>query len=212
MIGPRRLGGHIDGEADRAVRWPDLSAAHHGEPPEAAPPPRAETSTAVSRPSTTSSPGGGPAGRRRDWRLPVIESSVTVLRWGLSDFLGESDLSADERYDILLAACEAASNAIEHARSPSAPFFDVLAEIGDVLVTISVCDHGRWQDASAGTYRGRGLAMMRSLADTTLATGPRGTTVTIRSSPRNGRHAVAPHGESGAANGSRCSSPGMDGP
>jgi hypothetical protein len=48
-------------------------------------------------------------------------------------------------------------------------------------VTIVVCDHGQWRDATAGTYRGRGLAMMRMLVDTTVEARPEGTTVTLRS-------------------------------
>jgi anti-sigma regulatory factor (Ser/Thr protein kinase) len=130
--------------------------------------------------------------------------SVTVLRRALEDFLRLAQLSEDERYDLLLVACEATSNAIEHARNPTEPFFEVLAEIGDTRVTLVVCDHGQWRDAPAGTDRGRGLQMMWLLADTTVAAGRHGTTVTIRSSPRHGRH-PAPHGERGAGNGSRTS-------
>ncbi|WP_083606093.1 ATP-binding protein [Geodermatophilus obscurus] len=130
------------------------------------------------------------------------------MRRALDAFRRESDLSEDERYDLLLAACEAISDAIEHARNPTEPFFEVLAEIGDAQVTITVCDHGRWRDAFAGTDRGRGLRVMWLLTDTTVAAGRDGTTVTIRSSPRHGRHLVAPYGERGAGNGSR-TSPGV---
>jgi anti-sigma regulatory factor (Ser/Thr protein kinase) len=122
-----------------------------------------------------------PDGRRRSWRLPATTVSVTVLRRGLNDFLRGAALSDDERYDLLLAGCEAASNAIEHAADPSEPFFDVVTELGDDGVTIVVCDHGQWRDATPGTYRGRGLVMMRALVDTTVEALPKGTTVTLRS-------------------------------
>jgi hypothetical protein len=60
------------------------------------------------------------------------------------------------------------------------PFFDVFIEIADGLVTIVVRDHGQWQQPTSDPYRGRGLAMMRVLADTTVRTRPHGTTVTMR--------------------------------
>lgn len=158
-----------------------------------------------------STPGGPPAaatprngdsdGRRRDWRLPTTERSVTVLRWGLATLLHETDLSEDERYDLLLAVCEAASNAIEHARDATEPFFDVLTQIGDAGVTVVVRDFGQWTDGPPGSHRGRGMAMMWMLADSTVVTSPQGTTVTIRSSPRHCRHAVVSPGGPDTAGG-----------
>jgi anti-sigma regulatory factor (Ser/Thr protein kinase) len=146
---------------------------------------------------------GWPAGCRRDWRLPVTDGSVTVLRRGLRNFLLGATLSQDERYDLLLAAGEAASNAIEHADDPREPFFEVLATIGAAGVTIVVCDHGQWREAVPGGHRGRGMAMMRVLADTTVAPSPQGTTVTIRSRPRHGRSPVRLHSDSAATDGGR---------
>jgi anti-sigma regulatory factor (Ser/Thr protein kinase) len=154
-----------------------------------------DASAAVSWPPGDNAPNGGKAGPRRHWRLPASLSSVTVLRRALDAFLREAALSDDERYDLLLAACEAASNAIEHPLNPAEPFVEVTAEIGDARVTIEVCDHGQWRDASPGTLRGRGMRMMWLLADTTVAAGRHGTTVTIRSNPRHGRLPAASHGE-----------------
>ncbi|WP_409332659.1 ATP-binding protein [Trujillonella humicola] len=178
MISPHRHPSPADDESDEVARWPD-------------------TSPAGSRPSSDTSHNGGPAGPRQHWHLPATGRSVTVLRRALDAFLREAQLSDDERDDLLLAACEAASNAIEHPRNPTEPFFEVLAELGDGRVTIVVCDHGQWRDAPAGTHRGRGLRMMWLLADTTVAAGRLGTTVTIRSSPRHGRHPATPDGERG---------------
>jgi anti-sigma regulatory factor (Ser/Thr protein kinase) len=119
--------------------------------------------------------------RCREWRLPSTASSVTVLRRGLHAFLQGTSLSGDQIYDLLLAACEAASNAIEHAQHPSEPFVDVLTEVDDGRVSILVRDFGEWREALAGPYRGRGLGMMRALADMSLVSQPGGTTVTLRS-------------------------------
>jgi len=119
--------------------------------------------------------------RFREWRLPTTASSVTVLRRGLHAFLRGTPLSGDQLYDLLLAACEAASNAVEHAQHPSEPFFDVLTEVDDERVSILVRDFGEWREGLAGPHRGRGLGMMRALADMSLVSQPGGTTVTLRS-------------------------------
>ena len=202
MIRPRRTEHPVGDEGAEVVRWPDTFAGDFGRPTEAGPPP--PTSPAGRWPSGNTSHNGRPTGPRQHWRLPATERSVTFLRRALDAFLREADLSDDERYDLLLVACEAASNAIEHAWNPTEPFVEVMAEIGDHRVTIVVCDSGQWRDAPAGPHRGRGLAMMWILADTTVVAGRHGTTVTMRSSPRHGRH---PGGERGAGNGSRTSCP-----
>jgi anti-sigma regulatory factor (Ser/Thr protein kinase) len=121
-----------------------------------------------------------PDGRRREWRLRTVEGSVRIIRQELSAFLDTIGLSDDEFYDVILAASEAATNAVEHAQHPAEPFFDVSAEVDDGEVTIVVQDHGRWLPPRSSLYRGHGLAMMRVLADTTVEARTHGTTVTIR--------------------------------
>jgi anti-sigma regulatory factor (Ser/Thr protein kinase) len=212
VIGPRRPGSPVGDEGAEVVRWPATSAGHFGRPTRAGPPPQPPLSAVGSWPSGATAHNRGPAGPRRHWRLPATRRSVTVLRRALDAFLHDAQLSDDERYDLLLAACEATSNAIEHASNPTEPFLEVLAELGDARVTIVVCDHGQWRDAPTGTHRGRGLAMMWLLADTTVAAGRHGTTVTIRSSPRHGRSPVPSHGEPGAAESGCRSSSGLCGP
>jgi anti-sigma regulatory factor (Ser/Thr protein kinase) len=115
------------------------------------------------------------------WRFPSVLSSVPQMRRGLRGFLYDSALSYDEAEDLLLAASEAANNAVEHAQQPTEPFFDVSTEVDDGRVTIVIQDHGGWQLPTSTSDRGRGLAMMRALADTTVTTRLSGTTVTIRS-------------------------------
>src|SRR5690348_4268485 len=126
---------------------------------------------------------GAPAARDRcrEWRLPSTASSLPVLRRALHAFLQGTSLSGDQCYDLLLSACEAASNAIEHAQHPSEPFFDVLTEVDDGWVSVLVRDFGVWREGLAGPHRGQGLGMMRALADMVLDSQPGGTTVTLRS-------------------------------
>jgi anti-sigma regulatory factor (Ser/Thr protein kinase) len=132
--------------------------------------------------------------RRSEWRLASIESSLPFLRRELTALLTCSGLSVDETYDVVLSVSEAASNAVEHAQDPREPFFDVVAEVGDSAVTITVTDQGRWIPQTASAFRGRGLAMMHVLADTTVATAAGGTTVTIRKSSALGAEDPEPIG------------------
>lgn len=123
---------------------------------------------------------------RQEWRLPRTEPSLRSLRHGLRGTLGDHGLAPDDVHDLLLAACEAATNAIEHAQQPSEPFVDVVLQVEDGQVTIVVRDHGRWRDGPSGPHRGRGLQMMAALAETTVTTTAQGTTVTMRHPARPG--------------------------
>ena len=114
------------------------------------------------------------------WLFPSSLSSVSRMRRGLRGFLDDvMALSDDEVHDLLLAASEAANNAVEHAQQPTQPFFDVSAAFDDGAVTIVIQDHGLWLQPNSPTYRGRGLAMMRALADTTVTANAHGTMVTL---------------------------------
>jgi anti-sigma regulatory factor (Ser/Thr protein kinase) len=130
--------------------------------------------------------------RRSEWRLRSIESSLPHLRRELSALLLTSPLSADETYDLLLSVSEAASNAVEHAQDPQEPFFDVVVEFLDQMVTVTVTDHGRWLPPTASAFRGRGLEMMGQLADTNVVTGVDGTAVTIRKPADPAGEAIRP--------------------
>jgi anti-sigma regulatory factor (Ser/Thr protein kinase) len=137
-----------------------------------------------------------PDGQRHEWRLRAMESSIPSIRRELTAFLSTTGLSDDAFYDLLLAASEAASNAVDHPQDPTEPFFDVVAEIDDDGgVTIVVRDYGRWLEPTPSPYRGRGLPMMRVLADTIVTAGTHGTMVTIR----NHRAAAVDAAEEGRA-------------
>jgi anti-sigma regulatory factor (Ser/Thr protein kinase) len=118
--------------------------------------------------------------QHREWRLPSTDRSVVAVRRGLRTFLDEAGLPDDEICDLVLAACEAAGNAVEHAQQPVEPFIDVHSEVVDGCATIVVSDSGRWRDPLGAAHRGRGLSIMDHLADTTVTAGRGGTTVTLR--------------------------------
>jgi len=119
--------------------------------------------------------------RTRDWRFPSTAMSVRTMRAELRPFLRDSGLPEPEIDDLVLAACEAAANGIEHARHPTEPFFDVQAEVEGPHVQIMIRDYGRWTTRAVDPgHRGRGLHMMTMLAAVSLTSGPQGTTVTLR--------------------------------
>ncbi|WP_299953034.1 ATP-binding protein [uncultured Modestobacter sp.] len=123
-------------------------------------------------------PAPGPLTER--WRLPSSPGSIPALRRALRRLLADAGLDEDQAYDLLLAACEAATNAIEHAQHPTQPFVDVTAEASADEVVIVVRDHGQWRERVPSMDRGRGSALMSAFADITVVPAPEGTTVTIR--------------------------------
>jgi hypothetical protein len=137
-------------------------------------------------PVATSSPGP-PWWQRRQWRWPSLPTSVRTMRVELRPVLDLTGLPDPELDDLILAAGEAATNAVEHARLPTLPFFDVSAEVGERRTRIVIQDHGRWCPPTAGGNRGRGLQMIGVLADATLTVGPGGTTVILCNRPGAGR-------------------------
>jgi len=118
------------------------------------------------------------------WRFPSAPQSVPALRRALRRLFSTAGLDEDQSYDLLLAVCEAATNAIEHAQDPIEPFVDVTAEVGGGRVVITVRDHGQWRERGPSMDRGRGSTLMSAFADVTAVPGPEGTTVTIRA-PRS---------------------------
>ena len=80
----------------------------------------------------------------------------------------------------MLAACEAATNAIEHAQEPAEPVVDIGAEVVAGRVEVTVRDHGRWRERVPSMDRGRGSMLMSAVGEVTATPSPAGTTVVIR--------------------------------
>jgi anti-sigma regulatory factor (Ser/Thr protein kinase) len=137
-------------------------------------------------PVSTSSPGP-PWWQRRQWRWPSVLTSVRAMRLELRPVLDLTGLPDDELDDLVMAAGEAAANAVEHSRLPALPFFDVCTEVGEHRARIVIQDHGRWRTPTTGGDRGRGLQMIGVLADATLTVGSRGTTVVLCNRPGSSR-------------------------
>jgi signal transduction histidine kinase/CheY-like chemotaxis protein len=164
-------------ERSRGRRAPASPGAAPASPPVPARPRRSAPAPAA--------PPAPPTGRldadTTTWRLPAQASSIPPLRRRLRTLLTGAGLDEDRCYDLLLAACEAATNAVEHAQDPTEPFLDVRVTVDDGAVEIVVCDHGQWKERTSSMDRGRGSMLMSAFADITAVPSPSGTTVTIRS-------------------------------
>jgi anti-sigma regulatory factor (Ser/Thr protein kinase) len=121
-----------------------------------------------------------------DVRLPADPPSSAAARTGLRRFFAGSRLGDRRRYDAVVAAGEAVSNAIEHAYGgrPNESFALRAGQDGTSLVVV-VEDYGHWlEHSAAATGRGRGIGMMRELADElTIDGNADGTRVVLRFDP-----------------------------
>jgi PAS domain S-box-containing protein len=96
--------------------------------------------------------------------LPAEPGSLARLRRRLARFLHATGASELEQYEVTLAICEAAGNAIEHAYGPGDASFDVEVAFEGGELTASVRDSGSWRE-KRGEYRGRGLSIIEDLMD-----------------------------------------------
>lgn len=99
----------------------------------------------------------------------------TIFRW-----LEEASANPIEAFELTVACCEAASNAMEHAYGPDVATFQVEAVVRDREVEMCITDQGSWRPPR-GTDRGRGLLVIKAFTDTvTVDRAAQGTTVTLR--------------------------------
>ena len=98
-------------------------------------------------------------------RWHATPDSLAPIRYLLRRWLAARGAKEQEAYDLIVATQEACANAVEHAYGPERAQFELTATYDAGLVTITVTDNGRWR-APRGENRGRGLPMMRALADT----------------------------------------------
>lgn len=113
----------------------------------------------------------------------ATHARVELTHWLDSHFT----LGADRSSDVVLAVYEALANAVEAAIGNDATF-DVHANYDGEhrTLTVTVTDHGEWRSAALvshpapSLHRGRGIPLMRALADhTRIDTDDRGTAVAL---------------------------------
>jgi serine phosphatase RsbU (regulator of sigma subunit)/anti-sigma regulatory factor (Ser/Thr protein kinase) len=127
-------------------------------------------------------PDSGPL----DFELAAEPGALAEIRRRLHAWLAQSGAAEEEAYDIVLATCEAAANAVEHAYGPADAKFRVRARSEAGEVTVEVRDRGAWRD-QRDPRRGRGLAVMRELMDdVSVNSDDEGTNVRLRRRLREG--------------------------
>lgn len=120
-----------------------------------------------------------PLGPTLEMTLDANPSVLATLRRTLARWLASEGVGENEKFDLTIAASEAAANAIEHAYGAQEATFTVSCELDGPDVRVTVRDEGRWRE-SKPYGRGRGLAIMRALMDSVeIASTTDGTTVTV---------------------------------
>jgi serine/threonine-protein kinase RsbW len=98
--------------------------------------------------------------------FPAAPRELAELRERLRSWLAEHGVEEDVERGVVLAASEAASNAVEHGYgSDGAGIVTVLAQLHDGRLELSVRDEGTWRETRSDTDRGRGLTIMQAIVD-----------------------------------------------
>jgi serine/threonine-protein kinase RsbW len=117
----------------------------------------------------------------RSW--PADPRQLSIIRHLVCGWLYPLGLEADETSDLVLAVDEAVTNAIEHAYGGEEHgTVELLLWTEPETLCIEVVDHGTWKAPPVRmSHRGRGIHVMRSLADSVLIHfDERGTRVLLR--------------------------------
>lgn len=114
-------------------------------------------------------------------------SGLSVVRDRLRNWLQEVGLAEPDLHELLIAAGEACTNAVEHsgARSDGGePAAWISGTCDKTQIRIVVTDRGRWKEPESAPAptgrRGRGRLVMVNLVDRMdIRTGPDGTVVEL---------------------------------
>ncbi|GAA4714080.1 hypothetical protein GCM10023215_66520 [Pseudonocardia yuanmonensis] len=103
--------------------------------------------------------------------MPAEAECLAPMRRVIADWAARCGLGEDGTTDLQLAVGEAVTNAVEHAYTsgpePAADAVELSLELQpDGAVAVRVADHGLWRPPPDDPgYRGRGLALIRELAE-----------------------------------------------
>lgn len=101
------------------------------------------------------------------FKVPAAAAQLPVLRACLRDWTRDIGMSAERSNDVVLAADEALTNAVEHAYAdrPGAVVLFAACDRYSSTARVVVSDHGTWRPPPADPgMRGRGLPIMRGLS------------------------------------------------
>ncbi|MCE3554048.1 SpoIIE family protein phosphatase [Pseudonocardia sp. RS11V-5] len=103
--------------------------------------------------------------------MPADAECLAPMRRAIAEWAARCGLGEDGTTDLQLAVGEAVTNAVEHAYTsggdPGADAVELTLELRpEGPVAVRVVDHGLWRPPPADPgYRGRGLALIRELAE-----------------------------------------------
>jgi PAS domain S-box-containing protein len=116
--------------------------------------------------------------------IAAYPTELAANRDALRNWLQRAEIHPDQVINVLIAAGEAMTNAVEHGHrdDPGGPVTLHAAATADQL-EVNVVDSGSWKtpDPVASAHRGRGIMLMRGLMDeVVIEPGPGGTAVRMR--------------------------------
>lgn len=108
-----------------------------------------------------------------------MPESLAPMRHAFTAFLVALDVPPHKRVDILTAVGETLSNAVEHAYRDVAIGTVALSALcaSDGMLTVDVIDHGSFLTPQQRLFRGFGLRIVRSVAESVDVNTDAGTTV-----------------------------------
>ncbi len=113
--------------------------------------------------------------------IPADASHLAGAREALRSWLARAGVNPDQNLNVLIAAGEAVTNAIEHGhRDDSGGVVNLRATTLVDRLQLTVTDHGSWKTPEPDNrrYRGRGITLMRALMhEVTIDPADAGTTV-----------------------------------
>ncbi|MHB8510700.1 MAG: ATP-binding SpoIIE family protein phosphatase [Actinomycetota bacterium] len=112
-------------------------------------------------------------------------SELGLLRRALRSWIANAGWDDMTSQDVLVAVCEAATNAIEHAYGPGRGKVNIDGSFEGDELNIVVSDQGSWREPR-GQERGRGQSIMKALMDeVSTNTSNSGTTVAMHKKVRS---------------------------
>jgi anti-sigma regulatory factor (Ser/Thr protein kinase) len=115
------------------------------------------------------------------FRLQARPESAPLLRRRLEEWLEQQQVSAPERFEVLLAASEAFANAVEHPLLPAAAVVDVEAALRGNELEVTIRDYGTWRNERDRAEGGLGFPIMWTvMRDVEVDSQSDGSTITLR--------------------------------
>ena len=112
------------------------------------------------------------------FEVPNDPTALGDARSRVRSWLADAGVDADVAHDLVLAADEALTNAIEHSGSAREAQVELARLDGTVRITVR--DFGRWNEHPSHDDNGRGMLLVDALTDhVEVARGEGGTTVTL---------------------------------